>query len=128
MGEAVQEPARVGIHNLEDDVSIPAPGRRGHDVLVEGEGDEDDGDEQVDDGADGAHGLWDLPLMHLAHVLALQAGLHKGRPQPADHGVGGGEGDAAEGQRGDERLAIALEGVGDDAGAGEEEREEAQLL
>jgi hypothetical protein len=52
--------------------------------------------------------------MHLAHVLPFHPSLHECRAEPADHGEAGGEGNAAHGNRGDEWLAIALQGVRED--------------
>lgn len=98
--------------DLPHHIPIPTAGRRSHDVLVEGERNEHDDAQQVHDSTHGAHGLRDLLLVHLAHILALQARLHERWSQPADHGIGGRKGNAAEGQRGDQRLAVAGEGVG----------------
>ncbi|QSZ32663.1 hypothetical protein DSL72_002242 [Monilinia vaccinii-corymbosi] len=112
MRELVQEPPMLHLGHFAHDIPIPTAARRGHDILVEGKRDEDDDDEQVDDGADGAHRLGDLLAIALREVLPLEAGAHECRAQPADHGVGRGKRNAAKGERGDERLAIfAREGL-----------------
>ena len=49
--------------------------------------------------------------MQLGHVAALEASLHEGRTEPADHCVAEREGEAREGERGDQRFSIALERV-----------------
>jgi hypothetical protein len=103
----------LDVLDMQDDVAVAAAAGGGDDVLVEGKRDKDDEDEQVDGGADGAHALGDLDLVRLGHVAALEAGLHEGGAEPADHGVAEGEGEAREGERCDQRLAIALKGVGE---------------
>lgn len=115
--ELVQEAALVDVLGVQDDVPVAAAAGGSNDVLVEGEGGEDDDGEQVDDGADGTGALWNLPPVGLGHVDALEPGLDEGGPQPADHGIGGGVGHAAEGERRDQGLALAAEGVGQDGAA-----------
>lgn len=117
VGELVQEAALVDVLGVQDNVPVPAAAGGGNDVLVEGERGEDDDGEQVDDGADGAGALGDLPPVGLGHVNALEPGLDEGRPQPADHGIGGGVGHAAEGERRNQGLALAADGVGQDGAA-----------
>ena len=125
MGKPVQEPPFLDILLVHHHIPIPASAGGGHNVLVEGEGDEADHAQDVDDGADSTHALWYLFLVRLGHVDALDAGLDEGGPQPAYHGVGCREGDAAEGEGGDEGGAIALEdGAGEDGDAGEDDGEE----
>lgn len=129
MRKLVQQSALVHMLDIEDNVSISATTSDGDDVLVEGKGDEDHDDDQVDDGADGAHALGQLLLVvDLGHVAAPEAGADEGRAQPADHGVAGGKGQAAEGERRDEGLAIAAKGVGEDGDAGDGESAQAQSL
>lgn len=128
VGEAVQEAPLVDVLQLDDDIAVPTAARRRHNVLVEGEGDEDDDGEQVDGGAHGAHALWDVGAVQLAHVAAAEAGAHKGRPQPAYHGVADGEGEQGERERGDEGFAIVVEGVCEDGEGCAREGEEGQGL
>lgn len=115
--ELVQESALVDMLGMQDDVPVPAAAGGSDNVLVERERGEDDYGEQVDDGADGAGALWDLPPIGLGHVDALEPSLDEGRPQPADHGVGSGVGHAAQGERCDQGLALAAEGVCQDGAA-----------
>lgn len=110
----MQEAALVDVLGVQDNVPVPAAAGGSNDVLVEGERCEDDDGEQVDDGAYGAGALGDLPPVGLGHVDALEPGLDESRPQPADHGVRGGIGHAAQGERCDQGLALAAEGVGQD--------------
>lgn len=110
----MQEAALVDMLGMQDDISVPAAARGSNDVLVKGERGEDDDGEEVDDGADCAGALGDLPPVRLGHVDALEPGLDEGGPQPADHGVCGGVGHAAQGERCDQGLALAAKGVGQD--------------
>ncbi len=118
MGEPVEEAALVDVLGLEDDVAVAAAARGGDNVLVKGKGDEDDDGEQVDGGTDGAHALGQLDLVDLGEVAPAEAGLDKGRAEPADHGVAERKGGARERERRDERLAVAGEGVGQDGERG----------
>lgn len=113
----MQESALVDMLGMQDDVPVPAAAGGSNNVLVERERGEDDDCEQIDDGADGAGALWDLPPIGLGHVDALEPSLDEGRPQPADHGVGCGVGHAAQGERCDQGLALAAEGVCQDGAA-----------
>lgn len=115
--ELVQESALVDMLGMQDDVPVPAAAGGSNNVLVERERGEDDDCEQVDDSADGAGAFWDLPPIGLGHVDALEPSLDEGRPQPADHGVGSGVGHAAQGERCDQGLALAAEGVCQDGAA-----------
>jgi len=128
MRKPVQEAALLHMLNVQDDIAVPTAASGGHDVLVEGERREDDDDQEVDDGAYGAHALGDLLLVQLAHVDALDARLDEGGAQPPDHGVRRREGHAAQGQRRAEGCPIALERVGDDGCAGGRQRQETQRL
>lgn len=83
-----------------------------HNVLVEGKRDEDDDGEEVDGGADGAHTLGNLDARRLAEVAAAETRAHKGRAEPADHGIAEAGGGDRERERGDERLAITAKGIG----------------
>ena len=114
MGEPVEEAPLVDVLNMEDDVAVPAAAGSSHNVLVEGERDEDDDGEEVDGSTDCAHALGQQRSGGLAHVAAAEAGGDKAWAQPADHGVAQGEGEQGEGERGNEGLAIAVEGVCDD--------------
>lgn len=124
----MEETPLVDVLGLEHDVAVAAAARRGDNVLVEGKGDKDNDGEQVDGGAHGAHALGQLGLAGLAQVPAPEAGLDKGRAEPADHGVAEGEGDAGQGQRCYQRLAIAAEGVGEDGEGGAGNGEQRQGL
>lgn len=99
MRKLVQQSSLLHILDIHDHISISATTSGHHNVLVKGKRDEDHDDDQVDDGADGSHALRQLLLVvHLGHVAAPEAGANKGRAQPADHGVAGSKGEAAEGE------------------------------
>ena len=72
----------------------------------------------------GAH----LDILELRQVASLETSAHEGIAEPADEGVAAGKGHAAEGQRRNERLAVALERVRKDADAGGEQREQSKAL
>lgn len=126
MREAMQESALVGMFLFQHDVAISTARGSCDNVLVEGERDEYDDGEEVDGCADGAHAFGDFNMRRLAEVATAEAGAHKGRAKPADHGVAEAEGEDGEGERGDEWFAIALEGIEEDGerGAGEDEEGE----
>lgn len=126
MRKLMQEPARLHSIQLNDHISIPSSAGRRHDVLIKRKRDEADDDQHVHHRAHRSHGLGYLSPVHFRHVPAHQAGLHERRAQPPYHGVRRREGNAAERQRRDERLAIAAEGVGKDANRGEEDGEQAE--
>ena len=69
--ESAQEPPRLDVLDLDDEIPVAAAGRGGHDVLIEREGDEDDDDEEVDHGADGTHRLgtaeWKRDMLAIGH-------------------------------------------------------------
>lgn len=109
-------------------VPISSTTCRSNDVLVEGKRDKDDDGQEIDGGAHGAHALWDLDLVRLAHVATAKAGLHERGAEPADHGVAEGEGEEGEGEGRDEGLAIAGEGVEEDGGRGARDGEEGERL
>lgn len=67
----MQEASLVNMLGMQDDISVPAAACCSNNVLVEGERGEDYDSEQVDDGADGACALWDLPPICLGHVNAF---------------------------------------------------------
>lgn len=50
-------------------------------------------------------------LLKLAQILPLEAPPHECIPQPSYEGIAGGECEPAKGNRGDQWLAVALEGV-----------------
>lgn len=122
--ETMQKAPLAHMFHLEHHIAIPTTTRRGYNILIERERDEHNHGNQIDRSAHGAHALRDLRARRLAHVAAPEAGGHEGRAQPADHGIGEGESGEGERQRGDEGLAIAAKGVGEDgeraAGDGEE--------
>lgn len=128
MRKPVQEPPLFHVLNLQHHVLVAASARRRHNVLVKGKRDEANDHEQVHDGAHGAHALGQLAARVLAHVDALEAGANKGRAEPSDERVGSGVGQPAKGQRRDQRLAVALEGVGEHGHAHGREHEEAARL
>lgn len=96
MREPMEEAALLDVLDLQDHITIASPTCGRHNVLVEGKGDEDDDDEQVDDGADSTHALRKLFFVVFAHVDAFQASLDEGRTEPSNHGIAGAEGYAAE--------------------------------
>lgn len=53
----MQEPPRLDLFNLLNDISIPTPRCRGDNVFVKGERDEDYDHKEIHHSADGAHGL-----------------------------------------------------------------------
>ena len=59
---------------------LPTSRCRFHDVLIEGEGDKHNDEEEVDNCTYGSHGLWDLLLMHFAHILPLKPAFMKVGP------------------------------------------------
>ena len=61
--------------------------------------------------------------MDFGHVFPFESGFHEGRTKPADHWIGGRKGNEAECERGEEGLAIVVEGIGDYSKAGEGDRE-----
>ena len=128
MWETVEEAPLVDVLDMEDDVAIPAAAGGSDNILVEGEGDEDDDSDEVDGSADGAHALGEQGPRGFAHVAAAEAGGDEARAQPADHGVAEGEGQEREGEGGNERLAIAMEGVCNDGNGGAREGEEGEGL
>lgn len=128
MREPMQEPTLVDVMHFKHDVPISASARGRDNILVKGKGDKYDDDDEVDGGAHGAHALGDLGPVRLAQVLALEAVLDKRGAQPADHRVAEAKGDAAQGQRGDEGLAIAAKGVGEDGEARSGQGEEGERL
>jgi len=128
VGEAVQEPALLRMLDLQHHVAVPAAaGRRNH-VLVKDKRDKHNDGKKIHGGAHGAHALGDLLAVVLAQVDALEAGLHEGRAEPADEGKRGAKSKAAEGERHNERLVIALEGVGEDGDAGARDARETERL
>lgn len=128
MREPVQEPALLHMLNLQHHVPVPASACGRDYVLVKGEGHKHDHGEQIDRGAHGAHALGDLSAVVLAQVDALETSLDECRAEPADERKGSAECQAAEGQRHDERLVIALKDVGEDGDAGGREGEETERL
>ena len=120
----MQEAPLVDLLQLDDDIAISTTTRRSHNVLVEGERDEDHDGDEIDSSAYSAHALWNVGTVQLAHVATTEAGAHKGRPQPAYHGIADREGEQGERERSDEGFAIAVECVCEDgegcAGEGEE--------
>lgn len=124
----MQEATLVDMLNMQDDITVAPPASGGNNVLVEGEGDEDDDGDKVDGGADGAHALRDEGPRRLAHVAAAEAGGNELGAEPADHGVGDGEGEQGEGQRGNEGLAIVVKGVCEDGEGGAGEGDEGEGL
>ena len=128
MRESMKESPHLNIPHLHHDIPIPPPRRRRHDILIKRERDKHNRHQQIHHRAHRAHRLGNLLLVNFTQILPFQAGFHEGWAKPSDHGVGGAESHAAEGQRGDERLAIAVEGVCYDGDAGEEEGDEAQLF
>lgn len=62
----MQETALVDMANFQNHVAVTSSARGGYNILVEGEGDEDDDGEEVDHGANGAHTFWDLNRIGLA--------------------------------------------------------------
>lgn len=128
MRELVQEATLVDMLGMQDNVPVPAAASGSNNVLVKWERREDDNGEQVDNCADCAGAFGDLPLVGLGHVDALEPGLHEGRAQPADHGICSCVGHAAQGERGDQGLALAAEGVGQDGATCGREAGEADRL
>lgn len=128
MREAVEEAALVDMLGLEDDVAVAAAASGGDNVLVKGKGDEDDDGEEVYGGADGAHALGQLNAAGLEQVAAAEAGPDKRRPEPADHGVAEGKGGTRERERRDERLAVAVERIGQHGEGGARDGQERQGL
>ena len=114
----MQESSRLNNLHLDDHISVPTSRCSSHDILIERKRNEHDDQKQVDNSADSTHSLGNLLLIQFTHILALQPSLHEGGTQPSDHGIGGRERDAAEGQRRDERFAIAVECVRDYGAAG----------
>lgn len=116
MRELVEESAPTGVAGvyLEHDIAIASARRGGHDILIEGEGDEDNDCEEVDSGADSAHTFRYLHTRRLAKVAAAEACAHKSWAEPADHSIAEAEGGEGEGERGDEGLAVASKRVGQD--------------
>ncbi|KAH8718569.1 hypothetical protein HC256_003201 [Beauveria bassiana] len=84
--------------------------------------------EEVDGGADGAHALGQLGPAGLGEVAAAEAGADKRGPEPADHGVAERKGGKGEGERRDERLAVAGECVGQHGEGGARDGEQSQRL
>jgi hypothetical protein len=128
MREAVQEAPLLHMLDLVHNVLVPASARRRDHVLVKGKRHKHDNGKEIDGGAHGAHALGDLAAVVLAQVDALEAGLHEGRPEPADERKRRAEGQAAEGQRHDERLVITLEGVEEDGDTGGRDGDETEAL
>jgi len=126
----VQKPPSVDVLKLyfKYNIFVSSSRRSCHDVLIEGKWDEDNHNQQIHHCTNRAHRLRNLLLVHFTHILPLQSRLHERRAQPADHSIRRRKRNAAEGQRGDERLAIALESVGYDGNAREEQGQETQLL
>lgn len=58
MGEAAEVPSRLDMLYLDNQVAIASARCRRDDVLIEGEGNEYNYDQEIDYGADGTHGLW----------------------------------------------------------------------
>ena len=117
----MQQPPLLHMLNLQHHITIAAPARGRHNILVKRKRDKHNHHQQIHNSAHAAHALGDLLAVVLAHVDALEPCAHKRRSQPADQREAGGERQAAEGERRDERLAIALEGVGEDGDASERE-------
>ena len=98
MRELMQQPPLLHILDVHDHVPISATTSRDHYVLVEGDENEDGKSKKVDDGADSAHALGQVlgaGTVGLGQVATLEAGADEDGAQPADHGVAGGEGEAA---------------------------------
>lgn len=126
MGEAMQEAPLVGVLDLNHNVSVSASAGRRNNILVEGEGNEDDDGDEIHRGAHRAHAFRDLAAIGLAQVAPSKAGLDKRRAEPADHGVAERKGNERERQRRNEGLAIAAEGVCEDGERGAGEGDEAE--
>lgn len=110
----MQEAALIHMLKVQDDIAIPTAARSCDNVLVKGKGDEDDDGDEVDGGAHGAHALGEEGPGGFAHVDAAEPRGDEARAEPADHGIRDGEGEGGKGERGDERLAIAVKGVCED--------------
>ncbi|TFB03297.1 hypothetical protein CCMA1212_004231 [Trichoderma ghanense] len=108
---------RIPLH-LNHHIAIPASARRRHDILVERKRDKHNHGDEIDGGAHGAHALGQLRAVDFAEVAPAEAGLDKGRAEPADHGVAEREGGEGEREGGDEGLAVAAEGVEEDGERG----------
>ncbi|KAF1737541.1 hypothetical protein CRV24_003161 [Beauveria bassiana] len=124
----VREAALVDVLGLEDNIAVAAAARGRDNVLVKGKRYEDDDGEEVDGGADGAHALGQLGPAGLGEVAAAEAGADKRGPEPADHGVAERKGGKGEGERRDERLAVAGECVGQHGEGGARDGEQSQRL
>ena len=111
-----------GIHYI----PISASRRCSDNVLVKRKWYEHDDNQQIDNGANGTHRLGYLLLVLLAHILAFHPGFHKCWAQPSYHRICRRKGNATECQRGNERLAIAVEGVRNYANASNGERQETE--
>jgi hypothetical protein len=67
-----------------------------------------------------------LNLFQLGHVFSFQAGFEESVSQPQYHTVGRAKGDSAKGQRGHNRVPIAVKDVGKDANATAREGQEGE--
>lgn len=114
----MQKPTLLNMLNMKHNVAVATSTGSCDDILVERKGNKDDNDEEIDNGANASHAFWDFPLMMFAHVHSSQSRPHECRAKPSDHGVGGAECDTTQGKRCDERLAIGLEVVDEDADTG----------
>lgn len=97
--------------DVHDNIPVSTTTSSDNDILIERERYEYDDDQEVDDGADGAHALGQVvAVVNLGQVTALQTCLDEGQSEPSDGGIGGSKGQSAEGQGGYQRFAIALQG------------------
>lgn len=113
---------------VKNNIPVTASAGCRDDILVEGERDENDNDEEVDGGADGTHAFGYHGPGYLAHVPTAEAGSDEAGPQPADHDEAYGEGEEGQGEGGYQGFAIAVEGVCDDGDGCAGEGEKAECL
>lgn len=133
----MQKSAIFNMLNRQNHVAISTSRRRRNNIFVEWEGNKYDDNEKVDDCANSTHCLRSVssnvvsPLQgssmrrdlhfrssRLAKISTFQACLHEDLAQPSDQRECQSESNSAECQRCDNRLAIALKGVCDNADAG----------
>lgn len=108
----MKKAALLDVLRLIDHIAVSTTASGRDNILVEREGNEDDKDEEIYGGANGTHAFGDLGAMCLGEVAALEASLHEGGTEPADHGMAEREANDGEGQVGGQRLAVAMKGVG----------------
>lgn len=109
MWELVQQSPLLNEFDVHNHIPVSTTTSSDDNILIEREGCKDDDDQKIDDGADSTHALGQVvAVVDLGQVAALKTGLDEGRTEPSDGGIGGSEGEAAEGNGGHQGFTVAF--------------------